>query len=459
MTKKLLSFVFLLTSLNAIAQESADTSIYQKLDDYIESAHAAGKFNGTALIAQHGRVVLQKGYGFKDVSTNSTNDINTIYQIGSITKCFTAVIILKLQEEGKLSVQDRLSKFFPDFPKADKIIVQNLLTHTSGLHNYTDVIDENDSAIISNPVPKERVLQTFENSSLLFKPGRKFEYNNSGYFLLGMIIEKITGKQYETVVREMILGPLDMSQSGFDYKNLRDPNKSQGYDFLDNEKIKKNITVDSTVYFSAGAMYSTVGDLLKFCRGLMGHQLINDTSLRQAFTPFKENYGYGFYVDTLIGRKYIRHSGGLPGFVSEFIYYPTDDATIILLNNVGYYGSSLFPVATGISGILFGLPTQNWQQRKEIKLDDTTLMQYVGTYRYNPQTDLIVSFKNGKLFVLCTNPKAHLPKVQLYPESDTLFFIKEAPLKFEFSRDPNTQSLKLTTYNSFGKDADWTKIK
>jgi hypothetical protein len=206
-------------------------------------------------------------------------------------------------------------------------------------------------------------------------------------------------------------------------------------------------------------MYSTVGDLLKFCRGLMGHQLINDTSLRQAFTPFKENYGYGFYVDTLIGRKYIRHSGGLPGFVSEFIYYPTDDATIILLNNVGYYGSSLFPVATGISGILFGLPTQNWQQQKEIKLDDTTLMQYVGTYRYNPQTDLIVSFKNGKLFVLCTNPKAHLPKVQLYPESDTLFFIKEAPLKFEFSRDPNTQSLKLTTYNSFGKDADWTKIK
>jgi CubicO group peptidase (beta-lactamase class C family) len=364
-----------------------------------------------------------------------------------------------LQEEGKLSVQDRLSKFFPDFPRADKITIENLLTHTSGLHNYTDIIDENDSAIISNPVPKEQVLQAFENSPLLFKPGKKFDYNNSGYFLLGMIIEKVTGKQYETVAREMIFSPLEMSHSGFDYKNLPDTNKSQGYDFLDNEKIRKNITVDSTVYFSAGAMYSTVGDLLKFASGLMSHQLINDSSMQQAFTPFKENYGYGFYVDSLIGRQYIRHSGGLPGFVSEFIYYPNEDVTIILLNNVGYYGSSLFPVATGISGILFGLPTKNWQQPKAMKLDDTILTQYVGTYRYNPQTDLIVSFKDGKLFILCTNPKAHLPKVQLYPESNTVFFMKEAPLKFEFSPDATTHSLKLTTYNSFGKDADWIKIK
>lgn len=228
MTKFLL-FLFSLISLGSFGQKATDTLIIKRLDEYLASANAANKFNGTALIAKRGKILLNRGYGFKNVSNHSLNDTNTIFQIGSITKSFTSIVILKLQEEGQLSVNDKLSKFFPDYPKSNKITIKNLLTHTSGIYDYTDDIGEEDTAIVCYPVSKERVLEVFKNRKLKFSPGKRFEYNNSAYFLLGMIIEKVAGKPYETVVRNLIFNLLQMNHSGFDFKNLNDTNKAQGY--------------------------------------------------------------------------------------------------------------------------------------------------------------------------------------------------------------------------------------
>ena len=457
--KNILFGIFLLSNLSLIGQQTTEVTTGQKLDEYLNSANAVYKFNGSALIAEKGSVLLAKGYGLKNVSTHSSNDTNTIFQIGSITKSFTALVILKLQEEGKLTVHDRLNKFFPDFPKGDKITIQNLLTHTSGLHNYTDIIGEEDSAIVSYPVAREKVLEAFENKGLLFKPGKNFEYNNSGYFLLGLIIEKVTGKQYETVVREMIFDPLHMDQSGFDYKKADDLHKAQGYIILNGDSLRMNRTVDSTVYYSAGGMYSSVTDLYKWVQAIADHKLLNDSSWQQAFTPFKNKYGLGFFLDSLYGKSYIRHSGGLLGFTSEFIYYPKEDVTIILLNNVGDYGNSLFPVAAGITSIVFGLPYANWKQPAALSVEETTLKTYAGTYVFNGDHKLIVSCENGNLFVRATNPKDMLPKVRLYAESDNMFYMKEAQLRFEFVRDEKNDPIKLVTYNTNGKDAEWIKEK
>src|SRR5450755_3790732 len=236
MSKVLLFLLCLSFNLSLIGQQTTDLSISQKLDEYFNSANAVNKFNRAALISENGKILLEKGYGLKNASAGLINDTNTLFQIGSITKSFTAITILKLQEEGKLSVYDKLNKFFPDFPKGDKITIQNLRTHTSGLHNYTDIIGEEDSAIVCYPIAKERVLESFEHNGLLFKPGTKFEYNNSGYFLLGMIIEKVTGKQYETVVREIIFNPLRMTQSGFDHKKVESINKAQGHIILNKDR-------------------------------------------------------------------------------------------------------------------------------------------------------------------------------------------------------------------------------
>jgi len=459
MTRLFLFLAFLLINVDLFAQQTADLPITQKLDQYINSANAVNKFNGAALIAQNGRILLEKGYGLQNVSEHLNNDTNTLFQIGSITKSFTAIVILKLQEEGKLSVYDKLNKFFPDFPKGDKITIYHLLTHTSGIHNYTDIIGEEDSAIVCYPVTKERVLKTFENKGLLFKPGKKFDYSNSGYFLLGMIIEKITGKQYETVVREIIFDPLQMTHSGFDYNKIKEINKSQGYIMLNKDSLRTNRAVDSTVYYSAGGMYSTVTDLYRWLRAIANHQLLNDSSWQQAFTPFKNKYGLGFFIDSLYGKSYIRHSGGLLGFTSDFIYYPNEDVTIILLNNVGNYGSSLFPVAAGVASIVFGLPYTNWKQPVALDIEEATLKSYVGTYAFKEDHKLIVTFENGKLFIRDTNPKDLLPKVQLYAESENMFYMKEAQLRFEFVRDGNNNPIKLVTYNTNGKDAEWMKEK
>ena len=205
------------------AQQPND-SLAQKLDEYLVSANSFYKFNGAALIAEKGKIIFHKSYGFKNVATHSLNDSNSIFQIGSVTKQFTATVILKLQEEGKLTVQDKLSKYFPEFKYADEITLENLLTHTSGIYNYTNDIDDNDSAIVCNPVNKQLLLDIVFKKPLDFKPGTQFAYDNSGYYLLGLIIEKVTGKSYEQNIRDIIFTPLQMTHSLFDFRNSKDTN-------------------------------------------------------------------------------------------------------------------------------------------------------------------------------------------------------------------------------------------
>ena len=194
--KKYIVFTVLVLIKNLCLSAQQNDSLTQKLDEYLISANKFYKFNGGALVAQKGKILLDKSYGYKNFTLRTLNDTNTIFQIGSVTKQFTATVILKLQEEGKLSVNDKLNKYFPEFKYADKITLENLLTHTSGIYNYTADIDENDSAIVCNPVNKQLVLDIMFKHDLDFKPGKEFRYSNSGYYLLGLIIEKVTGRPY-----------------------------------------------------------------------------------------------------------------------------------------------------------------------------------------------------------------------------------------------------------------------
>ncbi len=440
---------------NAISPTSQ--ALYQKLDEYLDSAVSAYHFNGSVLVAAKGELVLQKGYGYKNFATHAPNDAGSIFQIASLTKPFTAEVILKLQEQDKLSIHDKLNKYFPDYPKGDKITIENLLTHTSGIHNYTDDIDINDTAIISHPVPHQRVVDVFINKRPEFKPGAKFSYNNSGYYLLGLIIEKVSGKPYEQVMRETIFNPLKMSHSGFDFINLADTSKTRGYIQISKEKQTLNYPEDSTVYYSAGAIYSTTGDLYKWARSIAAKQILSEDSWKQAFTPRLEKYGLGWWIDSLYNKTYIYHSGGRIGYMSFLAYYPGEDVTIILLNNFGNYGDSLVSIFNSLSAIMFNQPYSLWKNQSEVSVGNDILKQYVGTYRFNGQHSLVVTFKDSKLFVEATNPNDKLPKLQLHAEGATKFYIKEAQLQFEFVKDDN--SAKIITYNSRGKDAEWIKVK
>jgi len=413
------------------------------------------------MIARDGKVLLHKSYGLKNTSKQTMNDTNCIFQIGSMTKSFTSMIILKLREEGLLSVHDKLSRFIPDYPGGGKITIENLLTHTSGIHNYTDDISEADTNIICYPVSKERVLQQFENKKPEFKPGTKFEYNNSAFFLLGMVIEKATGMQYERVVRDMIFTPLQMNHSGFDFRNLPDTNKVTGYVIFSKDTSIAEPVVDSTVYYSAGAIYSTTGDLYRWASAIANRRLLSSESWQQAFMNFhKNNYGYGFFVDSLYGRKYIRHSGGALGLMSEYLYFPDEEVIVLLLNNFGNYGGSLFPVASGIASIVFHLPYSNWQRdTSTLRLTKAILESYAGTYEYSKEHRLIVTLIDSSLYVEATNPKDKLPRVRLYALDKNKFYMKEAQLKFSFLAGEQGIPQTLYTYIVEEKREEWKKIK
>src|SRR6516225_3330078 len=202
-------------------------SVPETIDELLKAYSSQGVFDGTALVAQNGVILLQKGYGYRNLKTRSAHDSSSVFQVSSLTKQFTAVIILQLQEKKLLSVQDKVSKYLTDFPGGDQITIDHLLTHSSGLVNYTD-----DTSFVRRgwvrQIGRDSLLGFFENKPLEFMPGQDFRFSNSGYLLLGYIIEKITGKSYYQVIREEIFEPLGMTHSGFDFRRVPDNKKSMG---------------------------------------------------------------------------------------------------------------------------------------------------------------------------------------------------------------------------------------
>jgi CubicO group peptidase (beta-lactamase class C family) len=423
----------------------------QEINELLKQYTKQNSFNGVALVAQKGKVVLEKGYGYKNATTKLLNDSNTVFQIGSITKQFTSAIIMQLQEQHKLSVLDKLSKYIPDYPNGDSITIENLLTHTSGIFNYT-----NDDAYMqtnsSNSIKLAELISLFKNKPLDFSPGTRYSYSNSGYVLLGYIIEKITGKQYFTVVKENIFNPLGMTHSGFDFKNLKNQNKAIGYLKLTAKNIQSAPIVDSSVSYSAGSIYTTVGDLYKWDRALYTNKIIHDSSLQKAFAPFKNNYGYGWVIDSSYGKKVVMHEGGIFGFVSFIARIPADETCIILFENE--QSSGLPKIAENINSILNQQPYDFPRVRNEIEVDTSILKKYVGQYQLAPNFILTVTLENGQLMAEAIGQN----KNELFAEKENLFFLRFEDVQIEFIKAPDGKVDRLILYQ-YSQKINALKIK
>lgn len=454
---KSISFIIIFTvSFFLLKAQNQTDSISQKLDEYLLSANKFYKFNGSVLIAEKGKILLEKSYGYKNFATKSLNDSNSIFQIGSVTKQFTSTVILKLQEDGKLSIQDKLSKYFPEFKYANKITLENLLTHTSGIDNYTNDIDDNDSAIVCNPIKKQLVLDLIFKKGLDFKPGTKFSYDNSGYYLLGLIIEKVTGKSYEQNVRDIIFTPLQMTNSLFDFKDSKDTNIAIGYKILNDSQHLIAQRWDSTVTYAAGAIFSTTGDMYKWIKAIANKEILSADSWEAALSLHLEHYGYGWFIDSLYGKKSISHGGGLPGFMADVTFYPDEDAIIILLNNEGYFGEGLTDINANLSAILFHKPYELMNIRPEIKLVDSLLKRYVGEYAFDKKHHAFITLENNTLQIEA--PAGNLPKSPLFPKDETNFYLKIIDARIEFLKDAEGNITSLISHYN-GKDEVSKKIK
>jgi CubicO group peptidase (beta-lactamase class C family) len=423
----LLFFIGIFAFTISFGQNNKGKLLSQKLDEYLISVSQANRFNGTALVAQKGKILLQKSYGWKNYETKTPNDTNCIFQIASLTKTFTSAIILKLQESGKLSVKDKVDKYLPDFLNGGKITIENLLTHTSGIGNID--IEETDT-VTWTPMNRADILNAFQNEPLSFKPGTEFTYRNSGYFLLGLIIEKVMGMTYQKAVRKIIFEPLQMTHSGFDFINLNDTFKATGYTILSQEKQTIAHLIDSTVTFASGDIYSTTGDLYKWAKAIARKQILTKNSWKQAFTPFllKEKYGYGWFTGSINGKKCVWHGGAVFGFASNLTYFPDEDVTIILLNNVLNQSNQQVLPVNPLSAIIFNKPYTLFKEKIEIKINDEDLNKFTGTYSLSttPSATMVITKKDGNLMLIVD-------------KNTTLQFVFNTETNFEFKNLPPSE--------------------
>lgn len=398
----------------------------KKLDSLMEYYYKHQNFNGVVFAAKGGEVLLNRGYGYKDIAKKSKHDEHTIFQIGSNTKQFTAEIILQLAMKQKLSLTDPITKFFPGYPNGERIYVENLLTHTSGIYDYTT--DSVWRVKVAEPKTKDQMMSLFRDKPLDFEPGSKYDYSNSNYILLGYIIEQVTGKPYEQVVREQIFVPCGMTHSGFDFANLKDKNKATGYYGIDGEDFVPAPITDSTQSAAAGALYSTTGDMNKWHKALQTYKLLPKEWQEKAYHPFKDKYAYGWFIDSLDGRRAIKHSGGIPGFISYELRVEEDDLDIVVLQNQMSTAADQKQVATNIAHCIYKKDYKLPEPPKAMAVGTDVLKRYEGDYALTPDFIMNVMLKGDGLYAQATGQGA----IKILPETETMFFCKEVNAKIEF---------------------------
>lgn len=340
----------------------------QKIDELIQKYNALGQLNGAVLVAEGGKIIYCKGIGYADFENKIFNKPDTKFRLASVTKQFTSALILQLVEKGKIKLDGKLSEYLPYYRKdvGEKITIEQILSHTAGLTNYTDSrkFIENE---VNNPADPKSFVLKYCSDDLAFTPGSDWAYSNSGYFILGLVIEEVTGKKFEEVLQENILIPLGMTNSGVEKTGTAYENYAKGYQNLFGE-LKPSKEIEMTVPYSAGAMYSTVEDMFKWDQALYTEKILKKESIEKMFTPVKNDYGFGWHVgEQPIGemkKKAVLHSGGIFGFNSLVVRLIDDKHFIVALNNVE--NGSLNPLSIGIANILYGLEAA--QPREDLSL-------------------------------------------------------------------------------------------
>ncbi|MBD2753469.1 serine hydrolase [Spirosoma validum] len=335
----------------------------EKIDALVRQYVSNRQFNGSILVADKGKVILKKGYGMANMEWNIPNTASTKFRLGSITKQFTSMLIMQLVEQGKLKLDGKITDYLPDYPKAtgSKITIHHLLTHTSGIPSYTS-FPKFFETMSRDPYTPDAFVKKFSDLPLEFEPGSRFSYDNSGYFLLGVIIEKVTGKPYADVLKEAIFDPLAMKDTGYDLAGPIISKRASGYEKRSEGYVNAPY-LDMSIPYAAGSLYSTVEDLYHWDQALYTDKLLADSASKTTmYTPFLNHYAYGWGVGNIaVGQLkdsllLIEHSGGINGFNTLISRIPADKRLVVLLNNTG--GAPLSAIRKNILSILYNQPVE-----------------------------------------------------------------------------------------------------
>ena len=418
------SATVLLSSLVCAAAAPDDVA---RMDQIAQESVKSGAFMGTVLVARGDQVVFSKAYGAANLEKKTPNTLETRFRIGSLTKQFTAAAILVLEQRGKLATGDLVKKHVPDAPAEwDQITIAHLLTHTSGIPNFTSFPEY--AQFSRQPNTPRQLVDRFRDQPLEFAPGAQMRYSNSGYALLGYIVEQAGGTPYAKFLDENVFKALGMKNSGYETSEPPIPNLAQGYSPEASGPVVAQ-PIDMTVPFAAGGLYSTVADLLRWERALFGNELLSAASVHKMTTPAKNDYAFGLAIHTRAGARVIEHNGGINGFNSKLAFYPEDKVTVIALSNIN--GNGADQIVDSIGAFTHGEAVVLASERKEVPLPVEVLKQYVGTYEMKPGFDFVMDVKDGQLTISPTGQSTDV----LYAESKDHFFSKRIDARIEFGRD------------------------
>jgi CubicO group peptidase (beta-lactamase class C family) len=345
-------------------------TLTKKVDELLAAHQKVNDFSGTVLIASQGKPLLAKGYGYANIEWQIPNTTTTKFRIGSITKQFTSMLIMQLREQGKVRLEDSVCVYVAPCPDTWKpVTIHHLLTHTSGIPTYTGIA----SWRATNMVPKklDEIVAIVRDLPLQWTPGDKYAYNNSGYYLLGIVIEKASGKKYEQALQEMILTPLGLTDTGYDWSQTILARRASGYSGRGGS-LTNAAALDMQQPYAAGALYSTVEDLLKWDQALYTERLLPNAAKAVMWTPFKDGYAYGWNIGQPApalfgGHQRIAHSGGINGFSSVIVRLPDPNLTFIVLANND--SANAAAIGRDLAAIYFGHPYAIPEERKVAAVD------------------------------------------------------------------------------------------
>ncbi len=407
---------------------------YARAAEAVVRAYAdPGVFAGAVLVAQDGKPVFRKAFGLANREWDVANTPQTRFRLGSITKQFTAVAILQLAEQGKLSIDDPISKYYPEAPAAwAPITLKHLLTHTSGIPSYTAIPAFFAQKARLDLTPDGIVALT-RDKPLEFTPGSKYAYDNTGYVLLGYVIEKVSGQTYAAYLHDQIFAPLGMKDSGYDVSATVLAGRAAGYSMAGGTARNADYLA-MTLPYAAGSLYSTVDDLLVWDQALHAGKVIGPASVAAMFTDYGFKYGFGQGVSVQNGHRTWSHSGGINGFSTMLTHLPDDGVTVVVLSNIEQAPSGR------VSQKLIDV----WFEPKAaagagVKPTARELDRFVGRYRMSPALAIEVTRDGNRLFAQGTSQ----PKVELFREAGRTYFVTVTPLSMIFAEGEHAPEVSI----------------
>ncbi len=443
--------VMLVASSAAWAGGEVEAPLAERLDAALKPLFKPDAPGATVIVTKDGMPVFRKAYGLADVDSKTPMQPDMQLRIGSITKQFTAVAILMLAEQGKLSLQDDITRFVPDYPvKEKRITIEQLLQHTSGIPNYTGMVMLGMSADRDKTV--QQMIDSFKDQSLDFEPGARWSYSNSGYFLLGAIIEKVAGTTYADFLAKHIFEPLGMEDTAYEGHERSAQRRITGYreGFLSGYRPAEAVSM--TQPFAAGALVSTVDDLARWDAAISSGSLLKAESWKQAFTPCalpngaKCAYGYGWRLGTLRGHRMAAHGGDIAGFNSEAVRLPDDKVFVAVLGNSNRNMLNTDRAAFTAAAIAIGDP---FPQLRAIPMTKLAMSAFAGTYRMADGGMRNIVFDGWGLRF----ERKGRPAMGMRPYAANKFFLDGSLITLDFTRGPDGAVTGFTLHGTSGDES------